>query len=174
MKKNNLRKNQRNIKLSLELGLKKQMIIFALIPALVVGGLMLILLFSKFNTHLSSDKIVYFFIYLVLTGVSTVATFILCFLIIRSITRPISMLSKAVKRVTEGNFDHEIEIKSRGEIGELIDNYNYILTSLRLTTKNNDANSWLKTGQKELYMRMRGEHNIESLSRILLTFLQNT
>ncbi len=171
MKSNNLRKNQKNIKLSLELGLKKQMIIFALIPALVVGSLMSILLFSKFNTHLSSEKIVYFFIYLVLTCVSTVAMFILCFLIIRSITRPISMLSKAVKRVTEGNFDHEIKIKSRGEIGELIDSYNYILTNLRLTTKNNNANSWLKTGQKELYVRMRGEHNIESLSRNIIDFL---
>ncbi len=173
MKNNNLRNNQKNINIKQPLGLrlKMQMIIFALIPALIVGSLMSILLFSEFNIHLSSEKIVYFFIYLALTCASTVATFILCFLTIRSITRPISMLSKAVKRAVEGNFDHEIEIKSRGEIGELIDSYNYILTNLRLTTKNNDTNSWLKTGQKELYIRMRGEHNIESLSRNIIDCL---
>ena len=165
MNNNNLLNNKKNITQPLGLGPKKQMIVFALIPALIVGSLMSVMVFSKFNTHLSSEKIVYLFIYLVLTGVSTVATFISCFLIIRSITRPISMLSKAVKGISEGNFDHKIEIKSRGRIGELIDSYNYILFNLRQTMKKNDAYAWLKTGQKELYVRMRGEHNIESLSR---------
>ncbi len=151
--------------------MKIKMTIFALIPTLIVGCSMSILLFSKYNTHLSSEKTVYLFPYLALTCVSTVATFILCFLIIRSITRPISTLSKAVKDVAGGNLDHEIEIKSKGEISELIDNYNYILSRLRMTMENSEANSWLKTGQKKLYVRMRGEHNIESLSRNIIDYL---
>jgi CheY-like chemotaxis protein/GAF domain-containing protein/HAMP domain-containing protein len=173
MKSNNLRDNQKYFKSKQPLGrgLKLQMIIYAFVPALIVGSAMLILLFSKFNAHLSSGNIVYFLSYLALAGVSTLATFISCFLIIRSITRPISMLSKAVKEVAEGKIDHEIKIKSKGEISELIGSYNYILTNLRLTKKNNDANSWLKSGQKGLYVRMRGEHNIESLSINIIDYL---
>ncbi len=123
MKNNKLLKNHKNIKITQTpgFGLKKKMIVFALIPSLIAGGSMSILLFSKFNTYLSSEKIVFFLFYLALISVSTLATFILCFLIIRSITHPISMLSNAVKEVVEGNLDHEIKIKSKGEYSDLID-----------------------------------------------------
>ncbi len=171
MANNNLQSNQENIKHHVGLGLKKQTIIFPLVPALIVGCLMSIMLFSKFNTHLTSEKIFYFFVYLVLISISTIITFILCFLIIRSITRPISLLLRAIKDVTEGNLSNEIKIESRGEIGELIDSYNYTLLNLQLMMKKDDTNSWLKTGQKELYVRMRGEHNIESLSRNIIDCL---
>ncbi len=98
-------------------------------------------------------------------------TFVFCFLIIQSITRPISMLSKAIKHASESNFDHEIEIESKGEVGELIDSYNHMLFSLRLMMKQNDTNSWSKSGQKKLYIRMRGEHDIESLSNNIIDYL---
>ena len=99
------------------------------------------------------------------------AMFIFCFLIARSITGPISILSKAAKRVAEGQLDHEIEIKSRGEIGELTDSFNNMLSNLRLTMEKNDAHNWLKTGQMELSVRMRGEQDTETLGRNIIGYI---
>lgn len=125
----------------------------------------------KNATKLSSEKMVSVIIYSGLTGGSTVAMFILCFLITRSITGPISMLSRAAKRVAEGQLDHEIEIKSRSEIGELADSFNDMLYNLRLTMEKNDAHSWLKTGQTELNVRMRGEQDIGTLGGNIIGYL---
>jgi len=124
-----------------------------------------------YATKLSSEKIVSVIVYSGLTGGSTLAMFILCFLITRSITGPISILSKAAKRVAEGQLDHEIVIKSRGEIGELADSFNDMLSNLRLTMEKNDAHNWLKTGQMELSVRMRGEQETETLGRNIISYL---
>ena len=125
----------------------------------------------KYATKLSSEKIVSVIVYSGLTGGSTLAMFILCFLIARSITGPISKLSKAAKHVAEGQLDHKIEIKSRGEIGELADSFNDMLSNLQLTTEKNNANNWLKTGQMELSVRMRGEQDLETLGRNIIGYL---
>ncbi len=125
----------------------------------------------KYATKLSSEKMVSVIVYSGLTGGSTLAMFILCFLITRSITGPISMLSKAAKHVAEGQLDHKIEIKSRGEIGELADSFNDMLSNLQLTTEKNNAHNWLKTGQMELSVRMRGEQELETLGRNIIGYL---
>ena len=125
----------------------------------------------KYATKLSSEKVVSVIVYAGMTGGSTLAMFILCFLIARSITGPITKLSKAAKHVTEGQLDHKIEIKSRGEIGELADTFNDMLSNLKLTTEKNNANNWLKTGQMELNVRMRGEQELETLGRNIIGYL---
>ncbi|MGR3175773.1 MAG: response regulator [Candidatus Scalindua sp.] len=125
----------------------------------------------RYATKLSSEKIVSVIVYSGLTGGSTLAMFILCFLIARSITGPISKLSKAAKHVAEGQLDHKIEIRSRGEIGELADSFNDMLSNLQLTTEKNNANNWLKTGQMELSVRMRGEQELETLGRNIIGYL---
>lgn len=125
----------------------------------------------KDATALSSRKMISVIVYSGLTGSSTLAMFILCFLITKSITGPISTLSKAAKRIAEGQLDHEIEIKAGGEIGELANSFNDMLYNLRLTTEKNDAHNWLKTGQMELNVRMRGEQNIETLGNNIIGFL---
>lgn len=125
----------------------------------------------KNATKLSAEKMVSVIIYTGMTGGSTVAMFILCFLITQSITGPISMLSKAAKRVAEGQLDHNIEIKSKGEIGELADSFNDMLSNLRLTTEKNNAHNWLKSGQMELNVRMRGEQDIKTLGKNIIGYL---
>ena len=117
----------------------------------------------KEATDLSSEKTISVIIYSGLTGGSAIAMFILCFFVARSITKPITALSRAVRSVAEGELDHNIEIKTRGEIGELADSFNDMISNLRLTTEKNDTHNWLKTGQMELNVKMRGEQDIEAL-----------
>jgi len=118
----------------------------------------------KEATALSSEKMISVIIYSGLTAGSAIAMFILCFFIAKSITRPIASLSK----VAEGQLDHNIEIKSRGEIGELADSFNDMISNLRLTMEKNDTHNWLKTGQMELNVKIRGEQDIETLGRSII------
>jgi len=125
----------------------------------------------KAATTLSSEKMISVIIYSGLTGGSAIAMFILCFLIARSITKPITTLSKAARSVAEGQLDHNIEIKSGGEIGELADSFNDMISNLRLTMEKNDTHNWLKTGQTELNIRMQGEQDVETLGRNIVGYL---
>ncbi|MCR4289157.1 MAG: response regulator [Candidatus Scalindua sp.] len=125
----------------------------------------------KEATTLSSKKMISVIIYSGLTGGSAIAMFILCFFIARSITKPIITLSKAARSVAKGELDHNIEIKSGGEIGELADSFNDMISNLRLTTEKNDTHNWLKTGQMELNVKMRGEQDIETLGRNIIGYL---
>ncbi len=122
----------------------------------------------KEATALSSEKMISVIIYSGMTGGSAIAMFILCFFIARSITSPIAMLSKAAKSVAEGQLDHNIEINSGGEIGELTSCFNDMIDNLRLTMKKNDTHNWLKTGQMELGVKTRGEQNTELLGRNII------
>ena len=122
-------------------------------------------------TALSSEKTISVIIYSGLTGGSAIAMFTLCFLIARSITKPITTLSRAARSVAGGELDHNIEIKSRGEIGELADSFNDMISNLRLTMEKNDTHDWLKTGQMELNVKMQGEQDIETLGNNIIGHL---
>ncbi len=125
----------------------------------------------KEATALSSEKTVSVIVFSGLTGCSAIAMFVLCFFIARSITRPITTLSKVAKSVAEGELNHDIEIKSGGEIGELANSFNDMISNLRLTVEKNEIHNWLKTGQMELNVRMQGEQDIETLGRNIIGHL---
>ncbi|MCP4253367.1 MAG: response regulator [Candidatus Scalindua sp.] len=125
----------------------------------------------KKATALSSEKTISVIIYSGLTGGSAIAMFLLCYLVARSITNPITALSQATRSVAEGQFDHYIEIKTRGEIGELADRFNDMISNLRLTMEKNDTHNWLKAGQMELNVKMRGEQVIETLGNNIIGHL---
>ena len=40
-----------------------------------------------------------------------------------------------------------------------------MISNLRLTMEKNDTHNWLKTGQMELNVKIRGEQDIETLGR---------
>lgn len=64
---------------------------------------------------------------LILLGVIGTIALALAFYFSNSLNRRISKLIKAMRKVHEGNLDTFIENTSSDEIGELIDNYNYMI-----------------------------------------------
>ena len=46
-----------------------------------------------------------------------------------------------------------------------------MISNLRLTMEKNDTHNWLKTGQMELNVRMRGEQDTETLGRNIIECL---
>ncbi|HEX7055935.1 MAG TPA: cache domain-containing protein, partial [Bacilli bacterium] len=56
--------------------------------------------------------------------ISLVLTFVLLFLVIRRITRPIEQLVHSAKRVSDGYLSEEVAVTSKDEIGELAASFN--------------------------------------------------
>lgn len=63
--------------------------------------------------------------------ISSLLGTIIILIVVRSIVRPIKRLSKASKEVAKGNFDIEVEIKSRDEIGQLTADFNLMTKELK-------------------------------------------
>lgn len=89
----------------------------------------------------------------------------------RRIVRPIMELSKSAERVAAGQFDEQIRVQAKNEIGELAQSFDNMLLNLRQMTAENEKHNWLTTGQAELNDRMRGEQEIATLGRNIITFL---
>jgi signal transduction histidine kinase len=74
-------------------------------------------------------KIVGFGIYW--SGVSLAGVVALSFLLIRSITRQIDLLREGIQEVTGGRFHHQVPLKSRDELGEVMAAFNEMAQELK-------------------------------------------
>jgi signal transduction histidine kinase len=63
--------------------------------------------------------------------ISSIVGTIIILIAVRSIVKPIKRLSTASKEVAKGNFDIEIEIKSKDEMGELTADFNLMTKELK-------------------------------------------
>ena len=56
---------------------------------------------------------------------------IIILLVVRGIVKPIKSISKASKEVAKGNFDVEVKVKSKDEIGQLTTDFNLMIKELK-------------------------------------------
>ena len=63
--------------------------------------------------------------------VSAIVGTIIILLVVRSIVKPIKRLSKASKEVAKGNFDIQVDVKSKDEIGQLTSDFNLMTKELK-------------------------------------------
>jgi signal transduction histidine kinase len=62
---------------------------------------------------------------------SAIVGTIIILLVVRSVVKPIKRLSKASKEVAKGNFDIEVDVKSKDEIGQLTADFNLMTKELK-------------------------------------------
>jgi len=86
-------------------------------------------------------------IFLLITFILVAVTII--FLIRHLVTIPIRELSNGTVMITEGNLDHQIDVKTKDEIGDLAKSFN--LMTLRLRTYRKELQNW----NKELENRVK-------------------
>ncbi|MCD6176433.1 MAG: GAF domain-containing protein [Candidatus Cloacimonetes bacterium] len=78
-------------------------------------------------------------------------------------------ITNHAKTISSG--DYSIEIKPRSEKDELGIALNKMIKYLRKTSKENKIQNWLKTGQNQLNEKMRGDQDIKTLSRTVITYI---
>ncbi len=107
-------------------------------------------------------------IWLVLT---TIVVIVLAFIIAERITQPVKRLAAGVRQVAGGDLDHEIRVKARGEIGELVRDFNDMVKTLRSARDTTRKWTWIKTGQTDLNDCIHAEEGMEALCQNIISFL---
>ncbi len=79
---------------------------------------------NKQSVNTLSRNILYIIIQALLFGV--LASVFLGFFLSKTITNPISVLTEKAEDFAEGNFDSNLEVRSKDEIGTLVETFNYM------------------------------------------------
>ena len=78
-------------------------------------------------------------------------------------------LTRAADAIGQGNYNVEVDIRSEKDIlGKAISR---MKNNLLKMTRENEAETWLKSGQAELSDRMRGDQSVVDLSQNVLTYI---
>jgi len=83
---------------------------------------------------------------------------ILLFLVSRSISKPLGKLKQGIETMGKGNFEHQIEIVSKDELGDFASAFNQAVASLKEITASRDELN------KEIVERKKAEEKLKKLA----------
>ncbi len=110
------------------------------------------------------------YVFLALGATVIIVIFIAIAISVR-IVRPIHKLTSGAKLIVEGQLGHEIEVKSRNEIGKLADSFNHMVINLKQAMEKNQTHNWIDSGRASLNDIMRGVQNLEILGNGIISYL---
>src|SRR6202043_3787256 len=73
--------------------------------------------------------------------------------------------------VTKGDLTRSIQVETRGEVAELKDNINTMISNLRETTESNREQDWLKTNVAKFTGMLQGQRELNTVGQMLLSEL---
>jgi CheY-like chemotaxis protein/signal transduction histidine kinase/HAMP domain-containing protein len=92
-------------------------------------------------------------------------------LLAANLTSQVRAIAEVATAVTKGDLTRSIQVDARGEVAELKDNINTMITNLRLTTDLNTEQDWLKTNLARFTNMLQGQRDLATVGRLLLTEL---
>jgi CheY-like chemotaxis protein/signal transduction histidine kinase/HAMP domain-containing protein len=92
-------------------------------------------------------------------------------LLAANLTSQVRAIAEVATAVTKGDLTRSIQVDARGEVAELKDNINTMITNLRLTTEVNTEQDWLKTNLARFTNMLQGQRDLTTVGRLLLTEL---
>jgi HAMP domain-containing protein/CheY-like chemotaxis protein/signal transduction histidine kinase len=92
-------------------------------------------------------------------------------LLAANLTTQVRAIAEVATAVTKGDLTRSIQVGARGEVAELKDNINTMITNLRLTTERNSEQDWLKTNLARVTGMLQGQRDLETVGRMLLSEL---
>jgi HAMP domain-containing protein/CheY-like chemotaxis protein/signal transduction histidine kinase len=88
-----------------------------------------------------------------------------------NLTTQVRAIAEVATAVTQNDLTRSIAVDARGEVADLRDNLNVMISTLRATTESNREQDWLKTNLAAFGGMMQGQRDIVTLGRQLLTEL---
>ncbi|MDM8554744.1 response regulator [Desulfococcaceae bacterium HSG7] len=110
-------------------------------------------------------------IMLFMIGLTIAAVVVFVVIVVRRIVRPVLLLVSGTEKVARGDFAQLVEIKVANEIGDLARSFHGMIDSLRSARDKSAAQDQLKAGIKKLNDVMRGEKDVSTLCRDIVTCL---
>ncbi|HEY6961753.1 MAG TPA: response regulator [Gaiellaceae bacterium] len=88
-----------------------------------------------------------------------------------TLTTQLRAIAEVTTAVTSGDLTREIAVEARGEVEELRDNINQMITNLRVTTEVNAQQDWLNTNMARFSGMLQGQRDLKQVSRLIMSEL---
>ena len=92
-------------------------------------------------------------------------------LLAANLTTQVRAIAEVATAVTKGDLTRSIQVDAKGEVAELKDNINTMISNLRETTESNREQDWLKTNLAKFTGMLQGQRELNTVGRILLNEL---
>ncbi|MEU7551367.1 HAMP domain-containing protein [Streptomyces sp. NPDC044571] len=86
-----------------------------------------------------------------------------------NLTRQVRAIAAVTSAVAEGDLTRSITVEAPGEVGDLKDNINAMVESLRVTTRANQEQDWLKTNLARVSGLLQSTRDLTALTRLVMT-----
>ncbi|MCX5203811.1 HAMP domain-containing protein [Streptomyces sp. NBC_00237] len=88
-----------------------------------------------------------------------------------NLTRQVRAMAKVATAVTRGDLNLKIDVDAAGEIQELQDNINTMISNLRDTTLANEEQDWLKGNLARISGLMQGRRDLDDVASLIMSEL---
>jgi CheY-like chemotaxis protein/signal transduction histidine kinase/HAMP domain-containing protein len=92
-------------------------------------------------------------------------------LLAANLTTQVRAIAEVATAVTKGDLTRSIQVDARGEVSDLKDNINAMISNLRETTERNTEQDWLKTNLAKFGRMMQGQRDLVTVGEMLLAEL---
>ena len=92
-------------------------------------------------------------------------------LLAANLTTQVRAIADVATAVTKGDLTRSIQVDARGEVSDLKDNINAMISNLRDTTQRNADQDWLKTNIAKFTRMLQGQRDLLTVGRMLLSEL---
>src|SRR5690606_4439274 len=90
-------------------------------------------------------------------------------LLAANLTNQVRAIAEVATTVTKGDLTRSIQVEARGEVAELKDNINTMISNLRVTTDRNQEQDWLKTNLAKFTRMLQGQRDLVTVAQMLLS-----
>ncbi len=92
-------------------------------------------------------------------------------LLAANLTTQVRAIAEVATAVTQGDLTRSVQVDARGEVAELKDNINTMITNLRMTTERGAEEDWLKTNLARFGGMLQGQRDLATVGQMLLSEL---
>jgi HAMP domain-containing protein/signal transduction histidine kinase/ActR/RegA family two-component response regulator len=92
-------------------------------------------------------------------------------LLAANLTTQVRAIAEVATAVTKGDLTRSIQVDAKGEVAELKDNINTMISNLRETTESNREQDWLKTNLARFTGMLQGQRELSTVGKMLLSEL---
>ena len=92
-------------------------------------------------------------------------------LLAANLTTQVRAIAEVATAVTKGDLTRSIQVETRGEVAQLKDNINTMISNLRVTTESNREQDWIKTNLAKFSNMLQGERELHTVGDMLLSEL---
>ncbi len=91
-----------------------------------------------------------------------------------TLTTQLRAIAEVATAVTQGDLTRWITVEAEGEVAELKDKINQMITNLAETTQTNREQDWLKTNLAKISRMMQGQRELQTVSKLIMSELTPT